>query len=196
MAKKAVKTERKTAGKTAIRKGKTSAAKKPRKRKTANRKRASRAAANISRIAAALTKAGVPESSIAVLVADMKKQRRCDQLSKERAKLQAQADKLAAKIARFDAQLSALDGKKPAVARTAKKATGRKRGRPRGSRSVVKPGAVLGVLGKNKGKALLRAEVASALGVDSSKVGPPLAALLADGKIKRTGQRRGTRYLV
>ena len=114
-------------------------------------------------------------------------------MGKERAKLQTQADKLATKIAKIDAQLAALDGKKPAAA---KAAAGPKRGRPRGSRSVVKPDAVLDILNKNKGKALLRAEVASALGVPSAKVGPTLAALLADGKIKRTGQRRGTRYTV
>lgn len=172
------------------------ARKKTRKRKAVRRRRTTRSAVSISGVTAELKRAGVPQSSIAALVADLKKQGRRDQLNKDRAKLQAQADKLSAKVAKIDGQLAALDGQKRRKTTAAKASPARKGGRSRGARSAVKADAVLRVLGKNKGKALLRAEVASALGADTSKVGAALAALLAAGKIKRSGQRRGTRYSV
>ena len=161
------------------------------KKKSVRRKRSS---VNITRVTAELAKAGVPQSAISALLSDIRKQGRRNALGKERAKLQGQVDKLGTKIARIDAQLAALDGSKASRTTAATGSKPRKRRKKRGARAGVKEDAVLGVLSKNKGKALLRAEIAAALGVDSGKVGTALSVLLAAGKIKRTGERRGTRY--
>ncbi|MDA0321236.1 MAG: hypothetical protein O2923_00760 [Verrucomicrobia bacterium] len=164
------------------------------KKKTVRRKRAARSSVNISRVTAELTRAGVPAASISALLSDIKKQGKREDLTKQREKLQLQVDKLTAKVSKIDAQIAALDGKKSGPKRVANVAAPGKRRKRRGRPAGVKADAVLDVLKKAAGKSLLRADVAAALGVDSSKVGPTLASLLADGKIKRKGERRGTRY--
>ena len=191
MAKTKAKTKSKAKAKATAPKKRGRPAGKTTKKKRVRRKRSS---VNITRVTAELAKAGVPQSSISALLSDIRKQGQRNKLGKEQAKLQSQVDKPSAKIARVDAQLAALDGKKPGRTKAVTGSKPRKRRKKRGAAAGVKADAVLGVLSKNKGKALLRAEVAAALGVDSGKVGTTLAALLAAGKIKRTGERRGTRY--
>ena len=184
------------------------------KRKVVRRKRkvAAHKTVNYRKVAADLAKAGVPEAAIAVIVADLQKKSTLEAQAKKRTKLAAQLEKkrkrLAAQLAKVQKQIAGLDGKKAAPKKKAtakkkpatKKAAVKRAAKPgrkrRAVRGLAKPEAVLELLTKSSGKALLRAEVAAGLGVASPKVGRALAALMVDKKIQSKGQRRGTRYFV
>jgi len=152
------------------------------------RKRARVSAISFGRVKSTLAKAGVPATEIRRIVESLKREAKVAALQKRRGQI-------AKRIAKIDKQIAALGGKvsKPSAAkRTRKKTLKRKRAAVR----QVSPQKVLDFLKKNKTKSCLRADIAKGLAVRSPALSKAINGLLAGKKIKKKGQRRGTRYYV
>ncbi len=139
---------------------------------------------DLRKVSSDLKKAGVPQSQIKSITAALEQQSRLRELQKERRELASQLSRLDARIA----QLSAATGLH-ASAHT----TGR-RGRPRLRPEAVPTSDVYAFLKAHAGTAYRREELAAAMNVDSGRLREPLNELVAQKKVKRAGQRRGTSY--
>ena len=139
---------------------------------------------DLRKVSPDLQKAGVPQSQIKSITAALEQQSRLRELQQERKQLASELSRLDARIA----QLSAAAGRHGVAT-----ATGR-RGRPRLRPEAVPTSDVYAFLKAHAGTAYRREELAEAMKVESGRLREPLNELVAQKKVKRAGQRRGTSY--